>query len=315
MTGSDKIRLLIIGAGKMGHEHANAFSKNILVEIVAVSSRTSESAMKLAKRFGLAFYGTDWREEARRSNATAAVIAVPHLLTEKTAEEVLEYGLHILVEKPVSLHSVGTKALGRLAESKGLIAMVAMNRRFYSTVLDAILTSKYYGNILALTVIAPDPVSSYRAEGKYDPIVYDEWFKMNTIHIIDLMRLIAGDVLEVNAISNKVGYEKSRVALVKFKSGISGSFVSINSMGGMNQWELILHGEGVEVRLKPLERGNIIYADGSSKPIVISRKDNMKPGLLAQANTFVNSILLGKVCFPGSDLDDHARTLELAELM
>ncbi|MEQ9414208.1 MAG: Gfo/Idh/MocA family oxidoreductase, partial [Cyclobacteriaceae bacterium] len=152
MINSPTVRLIIIGAGKMGLAHSQAFIKTDGVDIVAITSRTLESAKRLADKFGVQIFGTEWKLEAIRSKATAAIIAVPHLLTEQLTSEVLEYGLHILVEKPVSLNSTTIKALGSMARKKGVIAMVAMNRRFYSTVIDGILITKFYGDVLGLTV-------------------------------------------------------------------------------------------------------------------------------------------------------------------
>ena len=307
--------MLLIGAGKMGEAHAAAFKSCTDVEIVGVVSRGGDSAGRLAAKYDIPCWGTTWQAVAEMTQPHACVVAVSHLLNEKITAEVIEQGLHTLAEKPVSLNSMVIQSLAEQAQKKGIIAMAAMNRRFYPTVTAAVEIVRFYGPLAGITIIAPDPVRPYRAGHKYDPVIYDNWTRMNTLHAIDLLRLIGG---KIESLCGRIQYseaigERSISAMIEFRSGALGSFISYGSHSG--QWELRLHGDGVEAQLIPLERGTIRI--GNALPVSLPASDShrsLKPGLLQQAQAFLESIRdLGAVAPPGSDFFDHACTMEFVE--
>ena len=311
----EPVRLLIIGAGKMGDAHAAAFKAMNDVEIVGIVSRGGDSAQRLAARYDVPRWGGEWQAVAEATRPHACVVAVSHLLNEKITAEAVKYGLHTLAEKPVSLDGVRVRALAKMAKEKGVIAMAAMNRRFYPSLTAAFEMVRFYGPVTGITVIAPDPVSPYRATHKYDPAVYDNWTQMNTLHAIDLLRLVGG---EIETLCGRIQHsaasdERSIAATIHFRSGILGSFISYGSHSG--QWEVRIHGDGVEAHLGPLEQGTVRIGNAAPLSLPNSESRNgLKPGLLQQARAFVESIReLGYVAPPGSDFFDHACTMTLVE--
>ena len=193
--------------------------------------------------------------------------------------------------------------------------MKAVNRRFYPSVLSAIEVIKFYGSLRGLTLLVPDQTTMYRAMGTYDEEVYREWVKMNTIHGIDLLRLAGGGIEEVQKMEAYYSGERSFTANLKFESGALGNIISHNNSGGMNDWKLILHGEGVTVTLDSLEKG-FVKVDGAPTYDLPNSKiaTVFKPGMMEQATAFVQTILQTRaIAYPASDLADHAKTLELIE--
>lgn len=316
LTG-EAIRVLIIGAGKMGQAHTAAFASLPGVEIVAVASRGGESAARLAAAHGVSRWGNDWHALADELTPHACVVAVSHLFNESVTAEAVERGLHVLSEKPVALHSTAIRKLAAQAEEQGVIAMAAMNRRFFPSVSAAIDMARFYGGVLGVTVVAPDPVRPYRAQYRYDPAVYDRWMQTNTLHAIDLLRLAGGDVewMAGQARFDEMVGERSVVATIRFCSGVLGCFISYG--GIRSTWELRIHGDGIEVHLEPLERGTIRIGDGPPQPLPTSIDPaGLKPGLRMQALAFVESVRdVGRLAPPASDFNDHARTMELAEAL
>ena len=163
MSSSERIRLLIIGAGKMGAAHAHAFATVPEVEIVGITSRSGDTAGKLAATAGVATTGTDWREVAKRTHAHAAVVAVSHEVNEAITGDVIEAGLHVLAEKPVAFSSAAVEKLAARARARGVIAMAAVNRRYYRAVLAALDEIRFAGKLLGVTAFAPEPVRPHRA--------------------------------------------------------------------------------------------------------------------------------------------------------
>ena len=311
------IGLLLIGAGKMGRAHAAAFASVDGVEIVGIASRGGESAARLAMELGVGRWSKDWCELADETKPHACVIAVSHLLNEAVTTEVIDRGLHVLSEKPVAFHSEAIRTIAARAEDKGVVAMAAMNRRFYPSVVTAIDMVRFYGTVQGVTVVAPDPVRAFRATRKHDPKVYDSWFRANTLHAIDLLRLVGGEVQTISGdahFNESVG-ERSIVATIRFCSGTLGCFIAHSGAGGPWAWELRIHGDGVEASVTPLEKGSIRIDGMSPRPLPSSLDpDGLKPGLRAQALAFIELIRSGGASVPPvSDLNDHARTMELAE--
>jgi predicted dehydrogenase len=313
----EPIRLLMIGAGKMGRAHTAAFKTIRDVEIVGIASGGGERARQLATEYGIPRWGTHWPDLADATRPHACVIAVPSPVNETITRDVIEYGLHFLAEKPVALHSKTIRVLAHQAKEKRLIGMAAVNRRFYPTVTAALDLVRFYGPVVGVTVMGPDPVRPYHARQHHAPLIYENWTRVNTIHLIDLLRLIGGEVETLSgAIHLHEGMgERSIAASMQFSSGTLGSFLSYSSHAG--KWELRLHGDGVEAHLIPLEQGTMKI--GNAAPFALPKSeatDGLKPGLQQQALAFVETLrYFGAVRLPASDLFDHARTMELVEQM
>lgn len=86
--------------------------------------------------------------------ADAAVVALPHHLHAPVTRELLEAGLHVLVEKPLALSAAECSELAELARARGLTLAVAMVRRRFPTsrFIKRALESELLGTIEQVTV-------------------------------------------------------------------------------------------------------------------------------------------------------------------
>lgn len=310
----EPVRVLVIGAGKMGRSHARALSTLPGVEIAGIASRTGERAARLAAELGVAVSGTEWEALVENTRPDACVVAVSHGLNETITRAAIERGLHVLSEKPVAFTGEAVQALARRADERGVIAMAAMNRRYYPNILAALETINYYGGVLGVTGMCPDAVQGHRADGTLDAFVYDHWTVANTLHVIDLLRFAGGEVerLTGEATLHEPSGERSVVVTLRFAGGAVGTFSLYAASGG--PWEFRIHGDGVEADLDPLEGGVLRFVGGTPRPLPHSRDPRgIKAGVRPQALGFVEAIRdIGRVTYPGSDLHDHARSVELA---
>lgn len=313
-TVGDPVRILLIGAGKMGAAHASALQHVPNACLAGIVSQSGVSAQKLALAHGLECWGTDWREVAENSSAQACIVAVSHLQNPSISSAVLEFGLHLLSEKPVAFDSASVHRLGDLARQKGLVNLAAVNRRFFPGVLRAINLADLHGPLLGITAFGADPVSGYRSTGKHDPFVYDNWTLFQTIHLIDVLRLIGGDVASV-AGARYSGHESNLAAQITFENGLVCNYSAFSS--ARRRWEIYLHCDGFEIELNPLEKARVSSSSGYSQALYPTRKDKEKrarPDLVEQATLFVNSILdATEPGYPGSTFHDHAKTIHLIE--
>ncbi|MBL8868311.1 MAG: Gfo/Idh/MocA family oxidoreductase, partial [Planctomycetaceae bacterium] len=285
-------------------------------DVVGIVSRGGKSAQNLASEFAVPSFGTDWRHLARKTNANACVVAVSHDMSELVCREIIDAGFHVLAEKPVALSSAEIFELAERAQQRSVVAIAAVNRRFYPGITEAVDALKMLGDIFHVSINAPDNPESRRIEGKHAGFVCDNWIRMNTIHAVDLLRMIGGEVTEMfgfRRVQVRPDHQTISVCL-RFECGILGSFVL---PGGLNTpWELRMAGEDAEVIAKPLEKVQLKIGNSNSKPLPSNPNNSasaFKLGLFEQAHAFVDAVHQGIVSWPCSDFADHAKTMKLIE--
>ena len=99
---------------------------------------------------------------------------------------------------------------------------------------------------------------------------------------------------------------------MEFCSGALGTYTSHwYSPGG---WAVKLYGEGVIIKFKPLEKGLWIDNNFEEHDIDVDEVDiKYKPGFFKQMEAFIKMIKMKKLEWPGMDLGDAHKTMELAQ--
>jgi len=127
-----KVRVGVIGGGIWGTYHllaAKELEAQGKVQLVAVATRTKETAGKHSKAFGIKGY-TDYRRMIDEEDLDAVTVATPDHLHREMTIYALERGKHVLVEKPMDLTTSGCRAMVDLAEEKGLLLQVDFHKRY-----------------------------------------------------------------------------------------------------------------------------------------------------------------------------------------
>lgn len=122
----------IVGLGKMGLSHlaiANALEH---FNVVGMCDTSTIVGGVLSKYTKIPFYA-DFDELLEVPGLQAILIATPTTTHEWMARKALEKGLHVFCEKPLTLSSAQSQALGELAASRGLVAQVGYHNRFIGT--------------------------------------------------------------------------------------------------------------------------------------------------------------------------------------
>lgn len=120
----NKIRLGIIGTGRIAHRFAKMAAETEMVTISCVYNPHLQSAEQFAKDCGIPFYTDNW--DIFVSEVDAAYIASPHQTHEGYAKKLLETGIHVLCEKPMCFRRMEAEALYALAKEKDCILMEAL---------------------------------------------------------------------------------------------------------------------------------------------------------------------------------------------
>jgi predicted dehydrogenase len=125
-----QVRLGVIGAGWfVSRRHLPEAKSKREVTLTSLCRRDTEARNTMEAHFGLppdSGYD-DWREMLDKAPLDAVLIATPNALHYEQAKAALERGLHVLVEKPMTIKSAHARELVALAEARGLKLAVALN--------------------------------------------------------------------------------------------------------------------------------------------------------------------------------------------
>ena len=123
------IRWGILATGGIAH----AFTADLRtagLDVVAVGSRSAESARAFAEQYGIAHAHGSYEALVADPEVDIVYVASPHSHHLAHATLALEAGKHVLIEKAVTLDADEAIALRDLAASRGLLVMEAMWTRY-----------------------------------------------------------------------------------------------------------------------------------------------------------------------------------------
>jgi lipid-A-disaccharide synthase len=121
------IRVAVIGVGHLGQHHARIYSQMKDVELVGVVDTDSKRAKKVALACQTSSY-PDYLPLLDKVDAVS--IAVPTELHYEISRDLLNAGVHVLLEKPMTQMLEDADELLHLAERKNLVLQVGHIERF-----------------------------------------------------------------------------------------------------------------------------------------------------------------------------------------
>jgi len=119
----DTIRVGAIGYGYWGPNLVRNFVENTLSEMVIVADLKKDRLSKIKSSYPQVKVTKDYRD-LFHEDLNAVVIATPPPTHHALAKECLEHGLHVLVEKPITLKSQHAEQLIEISKKKDLVLMV-----------------------------------------------------------------------------------------------------------------------------------------------------------------------------------------------
>lgn len=301
MASSKPIRLALVGAGifmRTVHLPALKLLRDQF-EIVAVCSRTHDSALRLAGELDQPVdIATDFSELLKRDDIEAVDIAVPILAMPPLIQAALKAGKHVISEKPIA----ATVAAGRdllAAQPDNRVWMVAENWRYIPTVIDAAERIQH-GDIGAIRMVSLALPIAMNANNKY---FHTPWRRSGAVpggyvldtgvHHVAGLRLMLGEISRVSAVATLHNPDLPPIdtlnAMLEFDSGVMGSYaltfaVTAGVYAGIQVVgvEGSLHVSGVDLRLV---RGN--------ESEVLSRAVHPTDGMVGQMTAFADAIRKG----------------------
>jgi predicted dehydrogenase len=205
---ADPVRVAVVGSGYFGRFHADHYARNKRAELVAVVDTDETRARAVAKEFGGEAV-SDHRSIIGRVDA--ASVAVPTPLHYDIARELIEAGIHVLVEKPITDSEDTGRRLADLAKSRKTVLQVGHIERFssaYRTLANIISDPLYFESYR----IAP-----WKNRGVEVDVILDLM-----IHDIDMIiGLVDSPVVQVDAVGTPVLGKRIDIgnARITFESG------------------------------------------------------------------------------------------------
>jgi predicted dehydrogenase len=124
---TDTVRVVVVGAGKMGAHHARVFAASRGAVLAGVFDVDHERARRVAAaHHALALRS----EEEAIDHADLVVLATPTALHFSQCKRALAAGRHVLVEKPLSESAAEARALCDLARDRDVRLLVGHSERF-----------------------------------------------------------------------------------------------------------------------------------------------------------------------------------------
>lgn len=226
----EKLKIGIIGAGRIGKVHTETIVQNIpQAKILSIADINLDEAKKLSERFGISKYSNNYKDIIDDQDIDAVVICSP---TNTHAQYIIESAKakkNIFCEKPIDLNLTTIQNAIDVVEENKVKLMVGFNRRFDSNFkkIKQMVTDGKIGDphILKITSRDPDPPPP-----EYINVSGGMFLDM-TIHDFDMARFIVGsevDEVYVNAsvmVDKKIGEAgdvDTAIITLKFDNGALG---------------------------------------------------------------------------------------------
>ena len=129
-TTSRTLRVAIVGCGKVADQHVDAIHRVADCKIVAVCDRELLMARQLGERFRISACFSDLQEMLRSTSPDVVHITTPPQSHFTLAQQCLEFGSHVYLEKPFTITAHEAETLIELAENDGFMITVGHNYLF-----------------------------------------------------------------------------------------------------------------------------------------------------------------------------------------
>jgi len=128
------LKTAVIGVGSMGRNHARVDWESPEVQLVGVADQRETVVKAIAERYNTRAY-TDFRYLLDEQKPDAVTIAVPTICHMEVAMEVIQRGIHLLIEKPIAFSVDEARVMIEAARKANVQLMVGHIERFNPAVI------------------------------------------------------------------------------------------------------------------------------------------------------------------------------------
>ena len=283
-----KIRVGVIGCGRISIRHFLSLIAIEEVELVACCDIKEDRADLCAKEYGVKAYYS-YEEMIEQENLDAVHLCLPHYLHSKVAIYAFEHGVNVLTEKPMDVDLESAVKAVEVAKKKDLLFGVIFQCRYNNPaqLVKKAITSGKLGKILSARSVltwnrSDDYYKSSDWKGTWDKegggVVIDQ-----AIHSIDLVNwIIDSDIETIECTMKNRGHhivtvEDTAEGYITYKNGTKYGFYCMNNYSCDEPIEIRMFCENGKVTFS-YHDAYIIYNDGSIEEAHENNKTNAADG-------------------------------------
>ncbi|MGC4033190.1 MAG: Gfo/Idh/MocA family oxidoreductase [Tepidisphaeraceae bacterium] len=225
-----QIRWGILGTGNIARQFATGVRQSKTGVLAAVGSRTSESAIEFANRFGVARPHPTYEQLLADPDVDAIYVSLPNTMHHEWTIKALRAGKHVLCEKPLAVTVKEAEEMFAVARETGRVLIEAFMYRCHPQTL-AVLQAVRGGAIGKVRYIRTS--FCYRTTKIDGNIRFDKSLAGGALmdvgcYCLNFSRLIAGgEPIEAGAMFERGpgGVDVFATGAMRFDGGVSAGFV------------------------------------------------------------------------------------------
>lgn len=206
----DKIRIGIVGMGRMGLTHFSIINTHPAVSVVAIADTSTLMLDMLKKLIPTLIVFTDYKDLLDSGTVDAVIVCTPSSLHHAVCKMACEKGIHVFCEKPFTTDPKQAKELADMFETKGLVNQVGYVYRFDSVFKEVkrILEEQIIGKVCHVnTLFLSSTISKVQKEKGWRSKRENgggATYEMGS-HVIDLMEYFFGQPKKIiGTLTNQV---------------------------------------------------------------------------------------------------------------
>ena len=126
-----KLKVGIVGAGRIGNVHAQSITYHIPeAEVAMVTDVRVDAAQALAEKYGIPAFSADYMDIVNNPEIDAVLVCSPTPTHADIAIASMRAGKHVFCEKPVDLTIEKIQKTAQVAKETGVKLQIGFNRRF-----------------------------------------------------------------------------------------------------------------------------------------------------------------------------------------
>lgn len=187
-----RLKICLIGCGRIALSHLNAAKQSGLVEAVALVDTSLDRAADYAARYGIKHVFTTPEEAAAGCGLDAFDICLPNDLHKDMAIRCARLKKHVLLEKPMANSASDCAEMIREADAAGVTLMIGQSRRYYPAVMKS---KELAGRVYSVSAelygyLAAPPTPWWKSAQKTGGLMIPLWGN----HIFDYILWMFGEM-------------------------------------------------------------------------------------------------------------------------
>jgi predicted dehydrogenase len=224
----ESVRFGLVGAGAIAQAYAQAFAQAEGAMLAAVADCRIDAARAMADAVGCTAF-VDAEAMADEMDLEAVIVCTPPATHRDICCGLIDHGVAVLCEKPLSISSAAARAMVEAAEARNVVFTMASKFRYVADVAQAksLIASGVIGEVVLFENVFTGRVDMSRRWNS-DPAVAGGGVLIdNGTHSVDITRYFLGGLAEVQAMEGHriqgLAVEDTAKMFVRSRDGVLGS--------------------------------------------------------------------------------------------